>query len=168
MAKVVWLTGLSGAGKTTIACEIEKQIDCVVLDGDELRTGLCSDLDFSIEDRNENLRRVSEVAKLFYSSGTTVIVSFISPLRAQRNFARSLIPKEDFIEVHIATSLEVCEKRDVKGLYARARAGEIKDFTGITSPYEPPEKPDIILQTEGLTPQECASLIIEGVKCNAR
>ena len=159
MSKVIWLTGLSGAGKTTIACELEKQIDCVILDGDNLRTGLCSDLGFSITDRDENIRRVSEVAKLFYSSKKNVVVSFISPLRSQRDFARSLIPKEDFIEVYVATSLEVCEKRDVKGLYAKARAGEISDFTGISSPYEPPENPEILIQTEILTPEACASLI---------
>jgi adenylyl-sulfate kinase len=161
MAKVIWLTGLSGSGKTTIALELEKQIDCVILDGDNLRTGLCSDLGFSIVDRDENIRRVSEVAKLFYSSERIVIVSFISPLQAQRSFARSLIPQGDFIEVYIATPLSVCEKRDVKGLYARARAGEIKDFTGISSPYEPPENPEVTIQTEDLTPEECALIIVK-------
>ncbi len=159
--KVIWMTGLSGSGKTTIALELEKYLDCVILDGDVLRTGLCSDLGFSLEDRNENIRRVSEVAKLFYSSERNVIVSFISPLENQRSFARSLIPQGDFIEVYIATPLDTCEKRDVKDLYAKARAGEIKDFTGISSPYEPPKNPEVTIRTENLTPELCALLIMK-------
>jgi adenylylsulfate kinase len=158
--KIIWLTGLSGSGKTTIAHEIKSRVCCIILDGDSLRAGLCSDLGFSLEDRDENIRRVSEVAKLLYSNGYNVVVSFISPMQDQRDFARSLIPEEDFIEVYIATSLETCEERDVKGLYARARSGEIKDFTGINSPYEVPKDPDITIETENLTPKDCALDII--------
>jgi len=158
--KVIWLTGLSGAGKTTIANELKKKLDCVVLDGDSLRGGLCSDLGFSMDDRDENIRRASEVAKLFYSNGNNVVVSFISPLRIHRLSARSLIPKEDFIEVYINTPIEICEARDVKGLYARARAGEIENFTGISSDYEPPDNPELIIQTEDKTPKDCADIIL--------
>ena len=158
MAKVFWLTGLSGSGKTTIAKEMEKNFsDCVLLDGDIIRNGLCSDLGFSVEDRNENIRRIAEVAKLFYDSGKDVIVSFISPLREQREFARSLIPDGDFVEIWVATPLEVCEKRDVKGLYKLARAGAIKEFTGIDSLYESPENSEYVIDcadsSDGRTPE---------------
>jgi len=146
MPKVIWITGLSGAGKTTLAHKIQKEMDCALLDGDVLRTGLCSGLGFSAGDRNENIRRVSEVAKLFYENGKNVIVACISPLKSQRDRAKSLIPEFDFIEIYVATSLAVCEERDAKGLYAKARAGELKNFTGIDSKYEPPLAPDIIVE----------------------
>lgn len=149
---VVWFTGLSGSGKSTIANALEKafynlEIDTYTLDGDNLRSGLNGDLSFTIEDRNENLRRVAEVAKLFQDSGQVVLASFVSPLRSQRDDAKAIIGSEAFCEVFVNTPLEECERRDVKGLYKKARAGEIKDFTGISSPFEAPFCPDINVKT---------------------
>ena len=143
---VVWFTGLSGSGKSTLANMVEKElfdrsVHTFALDGDNVRGGLNNNLGFSRDDREENLRRVAEVAKLFLNSGTVVIASFISPLNSDRNFIKEIIGDEDFVEVFVNTPLEVCEARDVKGLYKKARAGEIKNFTGIDAPYEAPSLP---------------------------
>lgn len=149
---VIWLTGLSGSGKSTIARALQKRlfehgIQVTALDGDNIRHGLNSDLGFSEEDRKENIRRISEVAKLFQQHGFIVITAFISPYRADRNQAREIIEPSPFIEVFLDADLEVCEARDPKGLYKKARAGEISSFTGITDPYESPEKPELVLKT---------------------
>ena len=149
--KVIWLTGLSGSGKSTIAHQLELTLHeqgkhTYVLDGDNVRHGLNGDLKFSPEERKENIRRISEVAKLFHDAGVYVIISFISPYREDREKARSIIG-EDFIEVFVDCAIEECEKRDVKGLYAKARAGEIQDFTGVQSPYEAPEQPEVTVKT---------------------
>lgn len=166
---VVWLTGLSGSGKSTIATALEAQLVAAgrfayVLDGDNLRHGLCADLGFSEADRRENIRRVGQVARLFADAGCLVVTAFISPHREERAFVRGLLPPDRFFEVHVATPLEVCEARDPKGLYRRARAGEIADFTGIDSPYEPPETPEFVLDTQALGPENAAALIIEGLE----
>lgn len=150
---VVWFTGLSGSGKSTLANQVEKElfkqgIRTFSLDGDNVRQGLNNNLGFSKEDRHENLRRIAEVSKLFVESGTVVIASFISPLKKDREMIRKIIGEENFFEVFVNTSLEECERRDVKGLYKKARAGEIKNFTGIDAPYENPETPDIEIKTE--------------------
>lgn len=150
---VVWFTGLSGSGKSTLANLVEKKlfeagIKTFSLDGDNVRSGLNKDLKFSPEDREENLRRIAEVAKLFIESGTLVIASFISPLKKDRDYLKRIVGKENFIEVFVNTSLEECERRDVKGLYKKARAGEIKNFTGIDAPYENPGNPDLEVKTE--------------------
>lgn len=150
--KVIWLTGLSGAGKTTIALALEKMLyeKCFLtklLDGDILREGLNSNLGFSPDDRNENIRRVAEVSKLFVNSGFICINSFISPTEESRNIARNIIGEHDFIEVYVNAPLDICEERDVKGLYKKARLGEIKQFTGISASYVPPSKPNIIIQS---------------------
>ena len=153
--KVLWFTGLSGSGKSTLAREVEKNlfeksILSYVLDGDNVRHGLNSDLGFSPKDRQENIRRISEVTNLFYDSGLFVLVCFISPYRKDRNYARELIGK-DFIEIFVKCSVKECEKRDTKGLYKKARQGVIKDFTGISAPYEKPENPELIVNTEKLS-----------------
>lgn len=152
---VLWFTGLSGAGKSTLAHAVEEalyQRGCrtFVLDGDNVRHGLCADLGFSEEDRTENIRRIGEGAKLLVEAGVITLTAFISPFRQDRERARSLFPHGDFIEIFCAASLEVCEQRDVKGLYRRARTGEIKDFTGISSPYEPPVNPELTITTGNL------------------
>ena len=151
-AVILWFTGLSGAGKSTLAHAVEEELHrrgcrTFVLDGDNVRHGLCSDLGFSEEDRQENIRRIGEMAKLFNEAGVITLTAFISPFRADRERVRSLVPHGDFFEIYCDTSLEVCESRDVKGLYARARTGEIPDFTGISSPYEVPEKPELVVPT---------------------
>jgi adenylylsulfate kinase len=163
---VVWLTGLSGAGKTTIAKLLVKKlhdqgINTQMLDGDNTRLGINKDLGFSEFDRNENLRRVAELSKLFIDSGNVVIAAFISPLETQRKMIRHNIGNEDFLEVFVDCPLEQCELRDVKGLYKKARAGEIADFTGISSPYEIPENADLIINSKSLSPEECVSEIFE-------
>ncbi|AVR46913.1 adenylyl-sulfate kinase [Christiangramia fulva] len=150
---VVWFTGLSGSGKSTLANMVEKKlfeagIHTFSLDGDNIRKGLNSNLGFNAEDRRENLRRISEVAKLFVNSGTVVIASFISPLKADRQVVKDIIGDDDFIEIYVNTPMEVCEARDVKGLYKKARAGEIRNFTGIDAPYEAPKNPDIEINTK--------------------
>lgn len=150
---VVWFTGLSGSGKSTIANQVESElfkegIKTFSMDGDNIRKGLNNNLGFSAEDRRENLRRIAEVAKLLVESGLVVITSFISPLKKDRALIREIIGTENFFEVFVNTSLEECERRDVKGLYKKARAGEIKNFTGIDSPYENPENPDMEIKTE--------------------
>jgi adenylyl-sulfate kinase len=164
-ARVLWLTGLSGAGKSTVANAIDRCLTdmgyhCFLLDGDNVRQGLNKDLGFGDADRSENLRRVAEVAKLMADAGLIVIVSFISPFQSDRDYARRLLRAGEFIEVFIDTSLAVCEERDPKGLYRRARAGEIADFTGISSPYEAPIDPDIRLDTTAKAPEELARDVI--------
>lgn len=149
---VLWFTGLSASGKSTLAHAVEKRLhddgcNTFVLDGDNVRHGLCSDLGFSLEDRAENLRRIGEVAKLMTEAGTIVLTAFISPLREDRERVRSLFPHGDFLEIYCDASIEVCESRDPKGLYKRARAGEIPEFTGISSPYEPPVNPELRCNT---------------------
>ena len=163
---VIWLTGLSGAGKSSVAQELERAIlklgrPACILDGDKVRCGLCSDLKFSPPDRKENVRRLGEVAKLFADAGVICIVALISPYRHDRQLARSLFSRGRFIEVYVNAPLEICEQRDPKGLYARARAGELKDFTGVSAPYEPPEKPEIELPTDRLTITESVAKILE-------
>ena len=163
---VVWLTGLSAAGKSTIATELERELfsqgkHAFVLDGDNMRHGLCSDLAFSPEDRKENIRRIGEVAKLFAEAGFVCITAFISPYRSDRDLARRIAPAGKFIEVFLNAPVEVCEQRDPKGLYAKARAGEIKDFTGVSAPYEPPLNPEMELRTDKMTLPECIAAILE-------
>lgn len=167
-AKVFWMTGLSGSGKSTLAIALEKDLfskgyHVVVLDGDNIRTGLNNNLTFSPEDRIENIRRIAEVAKLFISHGQICIVSFISPTIEMRQQAKLIISTEDFVEVFIDTPLEECEARDVKGLYKKARAGEITDFTGVNAPYETPLHPDIHIQTKDLTVTESLIELIQNV-----
>ncbi len=150
----VWLTGLSGSGKSTIAVDLEKRlcergVRTYILDGDNIRHGLNKNLGFSPADRTENIRRIGEVAKLFTEAGMVAITAFISPYRADRDQVRALMPLGDFVEVHVDCPLEVCEQRDVKGLYKKARAGEIKEFTGISAPYEAPLTPELKIDTSG-------------------
>lgn len=168
LGQVLWLTGFSGAGKTTLARELESRLEAqgkavVVLDGDSLREGLCRDLGFSPQDRSENLRRAAEVAKLFADKGFTVICAFISPLRGQRETAREIIGAERFREVFIDADLKTCEQRDVKGLYAKARRGEISNFTGIGADFEVPDRPDLHIRTDRHSVAECLGQLIEGV-----
>jgi len=163
---VIWLTGLSGAGKSTIATELERELfhlglHTYVLDGDNVRHGLSANLGFSPEDRTENIRRVSEVAKLFCDAGVIVVTAFISPYRDDRRLARSINKEGDFIEVFVNAPLSVCEERDPKGLYKKARAGKIPNFTGIGAPYEAPEKSELVVNTDKLTPKESATQIID-------
>jgi adenylylsulfate kinase len=158
-AKVLWFTGLSGSGKSTLAIALERKLfeqgyHIVVLDGDNIRTGINNNLSFTPEDRVENIRRIAEVAKLFVANGLICIVSFISPTRDMRDMARQIIGDQDFVEVYIDTPLDICEQRDVKGLYKKARAGEIKDFTGIHAPYEAPLQPDVHILTAQQTMDE--------------
>lgn len=158
-AAVLWLTGISASGKTTIARGIERKlfakgIQTVLLDGDMVRRGLCSDLGFSIEDRKENVRRISEVAALLFEQGSLVICTFISPFREERKHARSLIADGRFFEIFVKCDIETAKKRDPKGLYSKALSGQIKDFTGISSPFEEPESPEIILDSELKTSDE--------------
>ena len=162
---IVWLTGLSGAGKSTIAHAVEKQLHdrgyrSFVFDGDNVRHGLCSDLSFSEPDRHENLRRIGEMTKLFLEAGIIAITAFISPFAADRQRMRSMVPNGDFLEVYCNSPLEVCERRDVKGFYAKARAGEVKNYTGISSPYEPPAQAELELDTAGQTVDECAGRVL--------
>ncbi|RBP90536.1 adenylylsulfate kinase [Cytobacillus firmus] len=166
---IIWFTGLSGSGKTTLANELEeilnsKGISTYILDGDNIRQGLNSDLGFSQVDRKENIRRIGEVAKLFVESGIVVLVTFISPFASERKLVRDMVDKDEFIEVYVNCSLEECEKRDPKGLYQRAKKGEIKEFTGISSPYEVPENPEIILETSKNSIKECTESLYEYLK----
>ena len=165
---IVWLTGLSGSGKSSIATELERELftlgkQAYVLDGDNIRHGLCSDLAFSPRDRTENIRRVGEVAKLFADAGLIVVTAFISPYRADRDLVRRLVPAGKFIEVFVNAPITVCEQRDVKGLYAKARANEIKEFTGVSAPYEPPLTPEIELHTDKLTVTESVARILDSL-----
>jgi adenylylsulfate kinase len=171
-AAVVWLTGLSGSGKSTIAAAVERRLfqrGCYaqVLDGDNVRNGLNGNLGFSLEDRRENTRRVAEVARLFAQSGAIVLCSFVSPTREIRAAAGRVIG-DDFLEVFVNTPLELCERRDVKGLYAKARAGEIKNFTGIDSPYEAPQDPFLDLKTADLSVAEAADALIAALEPRLR
>ena len=168
---VLWFTGLSGSGKSTLAHAVEEKLyqkGCrtFVLDGDNVRHGLNSNLDFSEAGRTENIRRISEVSKLMLESGLIVMTAFISPINKDRNVARKLISSDDFIEIYCKASLETCEKRDVKGLYKRARAGEIENYTGIDSPYEVPENPDLIIDTDNQSLEESASTIFSFLESN--
>ena len=161
----LWLTGLPGAGKSTIANLLEKQLfafgrHTYILDGDNIRRGLNRDLGFSEADRVENIRRATEVARLFVDAGLVVIVAFISPYRAERNRARSRFEPDEFVEIYVDASLEECERRDPKGLYAKARRGELLNFTGIDSDYEPPEAAEIHLDTVAKSPDECVDVIL--------
>ena len=163
--RIVWLTGLSGAGKSTIAMAMERRLfdegnQVYVLDGDIVRTGLCEDLGFSSADRTENIRRIGEVAKLFTDTGVIVLTAFISPYREDRDQVREIMADGDFLEVHISADVEACEKRDVKGLYKKARAGEIPNFTGISAPYEAPEKPELDLDTGNQTVEESVAQLL--------
>ena len=165
-ARCVWFTGLSGAGKSTIANILEKRLHAAgkhtyLLDGDNVRHGLCRDLGFTEADRVENIRRVAEVAKLMVDAGLIVLVSFISPYRSERRLARTLFAEGEFVEVFVDASIEVCERRDSKGLYAKARRGELKNFTGIDSAYEPPESPEIHLSTSNSDAESCATAILD-------
>ena len=164
----LWMTGLSGAGKSTLANALEQEFNRIgkhtyILDGDNLRHGLNSDLGFSEADRNENVRRAAEAAKLMVDAGLIVIVGLISPFKKERDWARSLFKDNQFKEIYISTSLQECEERDVKGLYQKARQGEVKDFTGIDSPYEPPVNPEAIIDTQDKSVSDCVQLILEKV-----
>jgi adenylylsulfate kinase len=168
---VLWFTGLSGSGKSTLAHALEEKLfqkGCrtFVLDGDNVRYGLNSNLDFSEKGRTENIRRISEVSKLMLESGLIVMTAFISPFNKDREDARKLISSDDFIEIFCKASLEACEARDVKGLYKRARAGEIKNYTGIDSPYEVPEKPELIIDTDNQSLEESVSIILNFLESN--
>jgi len=167
-AKVIWFTGLSGSGKTTLASNLEKELFfrrffCQVLDGDNIRTGINNNLGFSEDDRMENIRRISEVSKLLVNTGMITICSFISPTDEIRNLARNIIGKDDFIEIFLNPPLEVCEERDVKGLYKKARAGEIKDFTGISSPFEAPINPDLEIDTSTTSIKDSVEMIFNTI-----
>ncbi len=162
---VIWFTGLSGSGKSTLANAVEAklhELGCrsYVLDGDNVRHGLCGDLGFSEADRVENIRRIAEMTRLFVEAGVIAMTAFISPFRADRQKARDLMPEGDLIEVYCDCSLETCERRDVKGLYKKARAGIIKNYTGISSPYEKPEHAEIVVDTDALSIDEGAALIL--------
>lgn len=165
---VVWFTGLSGSGKSTIANLVEKRlferdINVYALDGDNIRTGLNKGLSFTEEDRYENLRRIAEVAKLFADAGMVTIGAFVSPLQKDRDLVRSIVGADNFIEIFINTSLEECERRDVKGLYKKARAGEIPNFTGITAPYEHPVSPDLEIKTEEMNIEDATGKVFDFV-----
>jgi adenylylsulfate kinase len=161
---LIWFTGLSGSGKSTIANALEHKlhqegIKTYVLDGDNIRLGINKDLSFSAEDRSENMRRIAEIAKLFIDAGVVVMGAFVSPYKKDRKSIEHVVGNNNFVEVFVNTSLEACELRDVKGLYAKARKGEIKDFTGINAPYEAPENPDIEVVTDNMTVQEAVDKI---------
>jgi adenylylsulfate kinase len=164
---VLWFTGLSGSGKSTLAAALEARLHrefgalTYLLDGDVVRTGLNRDLDFSPAGRTENIRRIGEVSRLFYDAGLIVLTTFISPFRADRAAVRSLIPPGGFVEAYVRCPLEVCEARDVKGLYRRARAGQISEFTGISSPYEPPKSPEIVLDTVSQSLDTCVQQLLD-------
>jgi len=162
---ILWYTGLSGAGKSTLAHSVEEklhQLGCstYVLDGDNVRHGLCGDLTFSEDDRKENIRRIGQVAKLFLESGVIVLTAFISPFRSDRQLIRNMVQHGDFIEIYCNSSIEVCEQRDVKGLYQKARNGEVKQFTGISSPYEEPKKPELVVNTGSDSLEKCTNDIL--------
>jgi len=167
----VWLTGLSGSGKSTLArlletALFERKCHAYVLDGDNIRHGLNRDLGFSPEDRAENIRRIGEVSKLFTDFGAIVVTAFISPYRADRDLVRGLMAEGDFIEAYVDCSLDVCEQRDPKGLYKKARRGEVKEFTGISAPYEAPASPELVLRTDRCTPEECIAQLLGYLEAN--
>ena len=162
---ILWFTGLSNSGKSTIAHATEEQLHTLgcrtfVFDGDNVRHGLCADLGFSRADRDENIRRVGEMSKLFIEAGVIALTAFISPFRGDRNRVRNLVKEGDFLEIYCKCPLEVCEQRDVKGHYKKARAGEIKEFTGISSPYEEPVHPDLILATDTMSVDKCVEAVV--------
>ncbi len=170
---VVWLTGLSGAGKTTLAHALAERLrrsghPVVILDGDELRKGLCRDLGFSTSDRRENVRRVGEIGRRIAASGVHVIVALISPFRDDRDRVRQTLPEGCFIEVHVNRPLTECERRDEKGLYRRARSGALPEFTGVSSPYEPPLSPELELRTDQLSVESCIERLIDNISPKAR
>lgn len=163
---MVWFTGLSGSGKSTIAIALERELHqrgllCRILDGDNIRSGINNNLGFSVEDRVENIRRIAEVSKLFIDTGVITIAAFISPNNELREMASSIIGKENFLEIYVNTPIEECERRDVKGLYAKARKGEIKDFTGVSAPFEAPEHPALSLDTSVLSLEESVNKLLE-------
>lgn len=163
---MVWFTGLSGSGKSTIAIALERELHqrgllCRILDGDNIRSGINNNLGFSAEDRVENIRRIAEVSKLFVDTGIITIAAFISPNNELRKMAASIIGEENFLEVYVSTPIEECEKRDVKGLYAKARRGEIRNFTGISAPFEAPEQPDLALDTSVLSLEESVKQLLD-------
>jgi adenylylsulfate kinase len=165
-AKVIWFTGLSGAGKSTLAAALEKELYsrgflCKLLDGDNIRTGINNNLGFTEEDRRENIRRIAEVCKLFLNCGVITIAAFISPTNEIRKLAKSIIGEEDFIEIFVNPPLEVCEQRDTKGLYKKARKGEIQNFTGISAPFEAPENPDLVIDTSMVGVEESLGMVME-------
>ncbi|MFZ6848620.1 adenylyl-sulfate kinase [Undibacterium sp. RuRC25W] len=166
---IIWFTGLSGSGKSTLAYAVEIELHTkgyrtFVLDGDNVRHGLCGDLGFSSSDRVENIRRIGEVAKLFMEAGIVVLTSFISPFQADRERVRQMVKKGDFVEVYCDSPIEVCERRDVKGMYKKARDGFISDFTGISSPYEKPLNPEIIIDTANQTQLTCVQTILDEIE----
>ena len=168
-AACLWFTGLPSSGKSTLALEVENILHAqgchtIVLDGDNIRHGLNKNLGFSPEDRAENIRRIGEVANLFVEGGTIVMTAFISPYREDRDMARALVPEGRFFEIHVDCALEICEERDPKGLYKKARAGEIKEFTGIDAPYEAPEKPEIVIDTGALSIETSVQRVIDTLK----
>jgi adenylylsulfate kinase len=163
---VIWFTGLSGSGKSSLSHAVEERLfkmNCrtYVLDGDNVRHGLCGDLGFSASERNENIRRIGEMSKLFVDAGIITLSAFISPFKADRQLARQLFVPGDFIEVYCSCPLEVCERRDVKGVYQKARAGKIKNFTGISSPYEPPANPELVIDTANSPLEQCVDQVID-------
>lgn len=165
---MLWFTGLSGSGKSAVAIALERELHsrgllCRILDGDNIRSGINNNLGFSAEDRVENIRRIAEVGRLFVDTGIITIAAFISPNNQLREMAAEIIGKDDFVEVFVSTPLEECEKRDVKGLYAKARRGEIKNFTGISAPFEAPEHPDITLDTSKLPVEESVKILLDYV-----
>ena len=167
----LWFTGLSGSGKSTIANEVEKELfyqnkHTYILDGDNIRHGLNNDLGFSSNDRSENIRRIAEVSKLFVDAGLIVLVSFISPFQKDRELAKKIIGQEDFIEIFVDASFQECAKRDPKGLYKKALNGEIKNFTGLDSPYEKPENPDIYINSSKITIRESTKKILDFLTCS--
>lgn len=163
---MLWFTGLSGSGKSTVAIALERELQkrgllCRILDGDNIRTGINANLGFSADDRRENIRRVAEVAKLFVDTGIITIAAFVSPTEELRNLAQHIIGKDDFKEIFISTPIEECERRDVKGLYARARRGEVKNFTGISAPFEAPQHPALSLDTSKLSLEESVAKLLQ-------
>ena len=168
---MVWFTGLSGSGKSTIAMGVERELHkrgilCRILDGDNIRAGINSNLGFSAEDRMENIRRIAEIGKLFVQTGIVTLACFVSPTNDVRRLARDIIGEEDFMEVYVSTPLEECERRDVKGLYARARKGEVKEFTGISAPFEVPENPTLEIDTSCLSLEESVRRVVEMIMKN--
>lgn len=163
---MIWFTGLSGSGKSTLAIALERELHargilCRLLDGDNIRSGINNNLGFTESDRLENVRRIAEVSKLFLDTGIVTLAAFISPTNDIRTLAESIVGKDDFVEVYVSTPLEVCEQRDVKGLYAKAREGKVKNFTGISSPFEAPENPSISLDTSVLSVEESVSALLD-------
>lgn len=163
---MIWFTGLSGSGKSTIAIALERELQkrgllCRILDGDNIRSGINNNLGFSAEDRIENIRRIAEIGKLFVDTGIITIAAFISPNNDIREMAANIIGKEDFMEIYVSTPIEECERRDVKGLYAKARKGEIKNFTGISAPFEAPQHPALSLDTSKLSVEESVNKLLE-------